>query len=370
MSGNSPYPHQSPSYQSSSYIPKMEANFMKDFSCCGRTLDSLHDLIQHDEESHAQLGQNSSITQAISEAPKTEPGLAGGATASERHQRNAPATTAGTQNGPASTIQPFQTQQRDLRTDLAGRQSTINQDMDPIGDMEIDDPAPQPTQGSSQYGPATSRVASLNINVANAMQHKGLRNSTPTTPATAVPHFPFQYNPTVSSVNTPTLQTHSIQSQQNKSSPESSVPGTPGEMEHDLSGGYVLPTHASNRVLMNNAEWSAFNVSNGHHMAELYIDEPAKRLFSREGQLQTCFGNPQLAGNPLVDRLHEQHFFTGMCGAPNVFPTEDGKPFKCPVIGCEKAYKNQNGLKYHKQVWIYPRDCPYKLSLLDSYNFN
>jgi hypothetical protein len=22
---------------------------------------------------------------------------------------------------------------------------------------------------------------------------------------------------------------------------------------------------------------------------------------------------------------------------------------RCPVIGCEKAYKNQNGLKYHKQ---------------------
>jgi transcription factor SFP1 len=25
---------------------------------------------------------------------------------------------------------------------------------------------------------------------------------------------------------------------------------------------------------------------------------------------------------------------------------EEHKPFKCPVIGCEKAYKNQNGLKY------------------------
>jgi transcription factor SFP1 len=24
------------------------------------------------------------------------------------------------------------------------------------------------------------------------------------------------------------------------------------------------------------------------------------------------------------------------------------KPFKCPVIGCEKTYKNQNGLKYHR----------------------
>jgi len=24
---------------------------------------------------------------------------------------------------------------------------------------------------------------------------------------------------------------------------------------------------------------------------------------------------------------------------------EEHKPFRCPVIGCEKAYKNQNGLK-------------------------
>ena len=34
-------------------------------------------------------------------------------------------------------------------------------------------------------------------------------------------------------------------------------------------------------------------------------------------------------------------------------PQED-KPFKCPVIGCEKAYKNQNGLKYHKSVSVPP----------------
>lgn len=27
---------------------------------------------------------------------------------------------------------------------------------------------------------------------------------------------------------------------------------------------------------------------------------------------------------------------------------EEHKPFKCPVIGCDKTYKNQNGLKYHR----------------------
>ncbi|KAF5119669.1 hypothetical protein DV495_002099 [Geotrichum candidum] len=27
---------------------------------------------------------------------------------------------------------------------------------------------------------------------------------------------------------------------------------------------------------------------------------------------------------------------------------DEYKPFKCPVIGCDKTYKNQNGLKYHR----------------------
>lgn len=31
-----------------------------------------------------------------------------------------------------------------------------------------------------------------------------------------------------------------------------------------------------------------------------------------------------------------------------VMDHEEHKPFKCPVIGCEKTYKNQNGLKYHR----------------------
>ena len=31
-----------------------------------------------------------------------------------------------------------------------------------------------------------------------------------------------------------------------------------------------------------------------------------------------------------------------------VMENTEHKPFKCPVIGCEKTYKNQNGLKYHR----------------------
>jgi hypothetical protein len=54
MTGTSPtaFGNGSPSFHSSSYLPKMEAAFMKDFTCCGLTLASLHDLLQHFEETH------------------------------------------------------------------------------------------------------------------------------------------------------------------------------------------------------------------------------------------------------------------------------------------------------------------------------
>ena len=65
MAGTSPYNFQSPSFHSSSYLPKMEANFMKDYICCGITLDSLHELLQHYEEAHAQVP-----TQTMGRTPK------------------------------------------------------------------------------------------------------------------------------------------------------------------------------------------------------------------------------------------------------------------------------------------------------------
>lgn len=51
-------------------------------------------------------------------------------------------------------------------------------------------------------------------------------------------------------------------------------------------------------------------LQNSFHRQEGFIDDPARRLYVMD---------------------HEEH-----------------KPFKCPVIGCDKTYKNQNGLKYHK----------------------
>jgi len=54
-------------------------------------------------------------------------------------------------------------------------------------------------------------------------------------------------------------------------------------------------------------------------------------LAYRQQQLMmNAMGNPQAAAAMMIGEEH--------------------KPFKCPVIGCEKAYKNQNGLKYVFQI--------------------
>jgi hypothetical protein len=36
------------------YMPKLEACFMRDFKCCGQTLPTLHELLEHYEAAHAQ----------------------------------------------------------------------------------------------------------------------------------------------------------------------------------------------------------------------------------------------------------------------------------------------------------------------------
>lgn len=40
------------SLQSTSYLPKLEQNFMRDFRCCDQKFSTLHDLLEHYEENH------------------------------------------------------------------------------------------------------------------------------------------------------------------------------------------------------------------------------------------------------------------------------------------------------------------------------
>lgn len=349
MAGTSPYNFQSPSFHSSSYLPKMEANFMKDYVCCGITLDSLHELLQHYEEAHAQVP-----TQTMGRTPKDQQtypdGRAANATNAaallqqDAQQQGADQPFSARNNN----LQQYNTQHSGLSQGLGRDPLTLHQDMDDLDAMEMDDtmvaPAVQSPQQQfhpqPQFGRQQSRAPQLNT---------GMGNMTPSAPSTPQPgqNYPMQqqHNPTVSSVNTPTFG----QNISRINSPDIQAPRTPGELELDYSiyGNAGMNTQAQQEGI----DFSSLNLGSG----DLTIDEPAKRLLSKQGfgGLKTGLANSQFSTNSeLAKRMREQQMLHGFETGTG-FPSEEVKPFKCPVIGCEKAYKNQNGLKYHKQVSVF-----------------
>ncbi|KAJ4292720.1 Transcriptional regulator of ribosomal biogenesis proteins [Kalmusia sp. IMI 367209] len=366
MTGTSPaaFNNQSPSYHSSSYLPKLEANFMKDFACCGLTLASLHDLLQHFEEVHAGAPPSRTSQPGQSGLPPTTGASSAGITPGQTQTQGEPATHTQLGFHPRSgSVGGFRPQR--LGSDGFSRTnlSTV-QDMDTMEDMEMDDigdglatieetPAGFTSQ-QSQFNQNQSQLQPLNVNIANTMQnHQGLRTSTPTTPA-ASQQFNLPNNPTVSSVNTPTLGTAPMPNTHNLTSPESSHPSTPAELDMDFLNTFNQPMMGIPGMDMNFGN-TGFNT--GMPNFDGTIDQPGKRLFSKQGsglsqqQLQAAFKNYQLGNgdqSDLAKRLREQALMNGANVPQFPFP-EEVKPFRCPVIGCEKAYKNQNGLKYHKQ---------------------
>ncbi|KAF4542376.1 Transcription factor SFP1 [Lasiodiplodia hormozganensis] len=356
MAGTSPYAFgRSPSFHSSSYLPKMEANFMKDFNCCGLTLDSLHELLQHFEECHAAPSATMQRSSISGQGGFNNGGrnsiTSGGINPQQAENQQMPHQ----QNG--FRPQQFQNQQFTSNGFNKSQLSTV-QDMDTLEDMEMDDPqtpmgVPQQQFSAQppQFGQNNDRQPQLNINLANNVQNQAFRTSTPTTPNTNHPGFPLQNNPTVSSVNTPTLGAAGQQR-----TPDSSVPGTPGEFDQDL-GNYFggLPMGMNAQMMQgNNMDFGnmGFN-QNGYDCVDGTIDQPAKRLYSKQGggltpqQLQFALRQGKLGtDSELAKQLRASQLIMANGG---IFPGEEIKPFKCPVIGCEKAYKNQNGLKYHKQ---------------------
>ena len=369
---------------------------MRDFCCCGSTLPSLHDLLQHYEEHHAQQMPSSLQKRNSSQMitpPDSKAAIAAGAAAAvqeraQQERQKAEALASGQVSAVPSRsstpVTPRNSQHQSLRNTMAESTATHlppTHDMDAVQDMEMDDdPMPSTTNTLSQYSmqpqprmiqrsqfgqPPSARLPPLDLdglNMGNPVPHQGLRKSQPTTPVAAGRRGNmYQNNPTVSSVNTPTLTTHPLQQQQYRNTPDSSAPGTPIELGSEFVGDYEMLSMGNSPPNMMQSQYQAFGVygfrnGNPNEMHNLCIDDPAKRLFSLDGGLN----NPQQSSSSkLGDALYTEDSEIARtiresqrrAGVPD--PQLDGsvpKPFHCPVIGCEKAYKNQNGLKYHKSV--------------------
>jgi transcription factor SFP1 len=335
---------------------------MKDFSCCGLTLPTLHDLLQHYEEAHAQKDPVGA-DQVPPAAPDTRAALAANTAnqvQQEAQQRNMQGQhfNLPTQVGIAAMPQ---------RSALSNTLQTVP-DMDTVEDMEMDlddgndntPPSNLYTRSSATTSPqvpfASMQPQIPQLNTTMMQGHQQYRQSAPSTPVATSrgPTFnnaPLSANP---------MQQFQDLNNPYRHTPDSSAPGTPGELDESLMLG-MDDMSMQNPLFSNDAFGTNFGYGMNNDMIDLCIDEPAKRLFQQNNRgagqangnsVHSRLGSGQYGANSDIARtIRERQAAAGLPDTTtNIAPHEEPKPFRCPVIGCEKAYKNQNGLKYHKSV--------------------
>jgi len=175
----------------------------------------------------------------------------------------------------------------------------------------------------------------------SSMSNTAFNSPAATQPVTTQPFNFMATNPTVSSVNTPQFGQSTADLQQAMINIDGSA---------DLFGGVPLMPGD-----INNYDFS--NLGMSQDLAGMTINDPANQLISRNGvgalQMQQFMnmanpdGSSYIMGSDLATVAWPNA--TNNASQQQVQP-EGEKKYRCPVIGCEKAYKNQNGLKYHKTV--------------------
>ncbi|ORY87995.1 hypothetical protein BCR37DRAFT_20149 [Protomyces lactucae-debilis] len=232
-------------------LPHLEADFCKDFSCCGLVLDDLHDLLQHYEDHHVKLDDLAILSSTL--------------------------------------VNPHASSARPNRPDLEAMKRKALLDMqrhlgqsNPLDEDEIAFdvyPGGDPFSRKRSWRPSMS------------------------SPSMATRDF---FTPSQSPMSTP-----------NSSSPGTPVMGVSHDFNAEIDNPLLFgPPSVS-------ADWISSDGQSFRPMPQL-----------KKARQSACFTSttvgPQVIEHP----------------ASNLVVVD--KPYKCQIPGCDKAYKNQNGLKYHK----------------------
>ena len=322
----------------------MEANFWNNLKCCETTFNDLHDLLSHFEEVHSQAPSAFPYRMSISNTPRRKSFAMDGLFSNQKQGGNG--RLAGLQSTPMMS-QESQDSMFDTKDSIP--------EMDTIGDMDMDsaDSALFDT-GLSSFGKQQSQFSNNDTPSVLDMTNLSGGGSNPTTPRP--PQTGFSQNPMLSSVNTPSFTSSAQHSSQNtprlaQSNLALNADSSLGATQFPSTN--TMPFNSQMLQRLNN-EFSTFDLGGQNDMLDLCIAEPAKALYSENGGInKAAFPHFNFTQNIQPNnsdenarKLQAHRLASGIGKVPN----EEERPFKCPVIGCEKAYKNANGLRYHEKV--------------------
>lgn len=304
---------------------RLESTFCRNFTCCGRGLDDLHDLLQHYEECHVRFEDEDEDVPSMMTDEELEE------TASIASESSAPAAP----SGPVSPVtSPGSSKASGADSDLKRDRSLNNGPSTPMvvtSAENLDSP--------SAFDTAVMRSPSTNRGKKRAFGQPNMGGGSGANPL---------YRALIDGGNRHPFGMPNVYSPASPfSTPGSSRAGTP-TLDSDSEtffGSTTQPSVFSNLSIRGNntedhqlpscAPPNLFFPSATANQAA----RPAKReRFNSNGSN----GSAPSAGSSAAN----------VSATASPMPTDSNasehRPYKCPAPGCDKAYKQMNGLKYHR----------------------
>ncbi|KAF9116174.1 hypothetical protein BGX27_004514 [Mortierella sp. AM989] len=307
------------------YERDLEANYCKNFSCCGLTLGDLHALLQHYEEAHVRFEEDEDEDDLLGVASFTDDD--GWST----HSESVPSS-------------PQMNGSRQLNSAFSSAAATVaaltaacvkNGSLSPAGakkksngvslsDIYSEDTAFSPDEVVSAFPNSILRSVAQANQIGQSCKKRDLSTfsssfdaqSPLSKKASTIQNKIFSTNINAAAALTAATLIGDI---------HSSSKTNPSELNPSISLG---------------TQDDLMNTVTG------YLEQAIQR-----GLLPNCgeVGSPSylLAVEELLRKREEIVTIMESIGRPGVSGAD--KPYRCTVSGCDKAYKNPNGLKYHNQ---------------------
>ncbi|KAG0347860.1 Transcriptional regulator of ribosomal biogenesis protein [Podila humilis] len=364
-----PFPYSQSPQQSDSVVPDysssprrgdvyqrdLEANYCTNFSCCGQILGDLHALLQHYEEAHVRFEEDddnghpvpagftdddgwSTGSEDISTSPQsrhhrhelnpfqnrsTHPNnvpIAGGSNLSSMASASAAATVA------ALTAQQQQHQKLSPLSYLNARKKSTSVS---LSDIYSVDSGFTPDDAISAFPNSILRTAAQAKEASLANKKRDLA----TFSTSYDTHSPLAKKAS-SNLSTPPQQSKAGQA---AAAILIGMSTAKNSLSHDGNVGGAMPstktTQQQDELLSTMTGYLEYAI--------------------QQGMLSNCgeVGSPTflLAAEDLIKKREEIVRMMQSIGQASPSTSSADKPYRCTVAGCDKAYKNPNGLKYHNQ---------------------
>ncbi|KAF9184299.1 hypothetical protein BGZ51_003413 [Haplosporangium sp. Z 767] len=328
------------------YERDLEANYCKNFSCCGLTLGDMHALLQHYEESHVRFEEDEDDDLLIATGGFTDDD--GWSTHSEsapnspqmgasRQLKNAFNSNASANAAAAATVAALTAASAKL-TPLSFLNATTKKKATGVSlsDIYSEESAFFPDEAVSAFPNSILRTAAQ----ANQASQTGKKRDLASFSSSFDTLSPLSKKAAMLH-STSTSNSNSANNNKSNAAAALTVASIMGDLQPLSKTGINNGDNSINgSTSASGAQDDIMNTVTG------YLDHAIQH-----GLLPNCgeVGSPAylLAAEELLRKRDEIVSMMESIGRSSSSGAD--KPYRCTVNGCDKAYKNANGLKYHNQ---------------------